>query len=217
MPLASGPRVVPDGFLLLGVDGDDWLLLGQQFLRPVVDVRKLHVALGVLRAFFDAGSALETEALRVQEFADLLSAHLHPRGRQFSSELAQALQRPPQRRLRVAAHRCRDELLQRRDEARVFRLHSRSSRPGPSVPDHCVARRCAHFLATGPHGADGQSRRSRHQPDAAAPQCVRFSTGPQPTRPLGQRAFDRGVLPLHDINGVHRGRRSRLGSAREPR
>jgi len=62
LPFLPGILVVPDQFLLLGVDRDDRRASAQERLALALDVAKLGIAIGMLLPFFGLGIALQAVA-----------------------------------------------------------------------------------------------------------------------------------------------------------
>jgi hypothetical protein len=90
-------------FPLLGVDADHWLAIGLMVLDLLVEVAKLGIPIGVLRAFQRLGVGLEAEAMLPQQLADRGRRHRMSLAGELIGQVPQRLGRPPQRRHRIAA------------------------------------------------------------------------------------------------------------------
>ena len=90
-------------FLLLRVDRDHGLARRKRGRDGRVDVLELLVAIRALVALDDLGIALQAEALDLEQFSHDHVTDRMTHGFEFLGQHAQALARPPQRRLGVAA------------------------------------------------------------------------------------------------------------------
>jgi hypothetical protein len=99
----TGVLEIANEFHLFRVDGDHRLVLGQGRLDRRVDESELTVAVGIVGAFLGLAIGLQTELLRLQQFADDRMADFVPELVQFGGQTTQALARPAQRRHRIAA------------------------------------------------------------------------------------------------------------------
>jgi hypothetical protein len=118
-PLPAGILEIPDQLLHLGVDGDDRLLLGQRSLRHLVDATKLRIPIGVALPRAGLAVALQAEVQPFQQLPDHRVADRMTLGTQFRGKPTQALARPAQRRLRIAAFGRLDQGQQRLDQAAI--------------------------------------------------------------------------------------------------
>jgi hypothetical protein len=195
-------------FFLLGVDRDRRLAGGLELLHRGVDVLELGIAVGVADAFARLAVGLQAEAQAAQQPAD----QLPPRGEaplgQGRRRMALALADPPQRRLRIAADRGLNQVVQRLRQhglglGRRLATASRSAHPSAGCLGACPQVR----QATADR-AVGDPGRAGHRPDPAASCGPCLARREQAPSPFVQERGERIEAGL-DGGGVDR--RTRVG------
>ena len=171
----------------------------------VVDIAELGVAVRVLGALDLLGRGLQAVAGVVQQPPHQPFAAPVPPTGQRRRQLPRRLDRPPQRRLRVAAGVRVDQALQRRRQLRIHRLGSLAPRTGPANPARigCAA---VEFVHTPSHRRSCHPGRARHHRDPAPPGLTRLHRRPQPALPLIQHRRQQRKLARYlafTIGGRH--------------
>ena len=176
---------IADQFLLLRIDRDARLMLGQGPAHRVGDIPKLRVAVRMLTAFPGLGHALKTVAEFVQQLGHDGVAHGVPAAAQRARQGARAQARPAQRRIRVARGRRFDQRIQIGAQGRIATGQPLPPAAWPPDASPRGGRRGALELAQ-----PALNRRARDARgaldlrDAAMAQRARFGGRPQPPRPL---------------------------------
>src|SRR5260370_36959535 len=104
-PLPAAILEVTDQLLLLGIDGNDRLLLDQCCLDQIIDVTKLGVSIWMAVAFSSLAIALQAEVQLVQQLTNHGTTDRMTLRAQFRGEPTHAPVGPAQWRLRIAARR----------------------------------------------------------------------------------------------------------------
>jgi hypothetical protein len=117
--IGSAILEVANQFLLLGVDGDDGLLLGLRRNDFRVDVFELGVAVGMSRAFIRLAVRLAREPEFHQFRAHRVGTDRMPHLRQGRGKLLHAFRHPDQRSHGIAQRRRLNQALERGDQLRI--------------------------------------------------------------------------------------------------
>ena len=197
---------VADQFLLLRIDRDHRLALGQRSAHRRIDVVELRVPIRMAVALQRLTIALQAEAHAVQQFADQRTAHLVTLGLQFLGQPPQALACPAQRRLRVAA---RTRLNQRAQIAQQrCILHHRRLAPAARAPNPIQIGwlRRRQLSQSPPDRARRNAGCRRYRSDPAIAGRRRFGRRYQPPSAFVEKRRDcRKSLPdRFDINHPHK-------------
>src|SRR6202042_3029561 len=123
-PLPTAILEVADQLFLLGVDGNNRLLLFERSLDPPVDVAKLGIPIRVAVTFSGLAVSLQAKVQRLQQLANHRMTDPMPLRAKFGCEPTQALAGPTQGRLRVAALGRLDQSQQRLHQL-LITLHQR--------------------------------------------------------------------------------------------
>jgi hypothetical protein len=155
-----------------------------------VDVLELRVAIGVPASLSSLARPLQAVAHLVKQVADLLRTDRMALRVQLGGKLAQALARPAQRRLGVAARHRLDERFEIGHERRIFLGQGLASRAGASDPllaRRLVWRVISHLSQLAhpvPNALAQDPRRRCHRRDSTSAQRERLARCPQPLHPL---------------------------------
>jgi hypothetical protein len=205
--LPAAVAEVADQFLLLAVHTDHRLPGGYVLFGRGVDVGELGIPVRVAPALDGLGVALQAEVLFPQEACHGRRGHLVTRLGQLVGQVAQALGRPPQRRLRITAR---------------FGLHQRQQRrPHPGIGlGHTLAAttdppRAPQRLITSfqlPHAAGHRNPahpcRPGHYRDPAMSEHSSLSPHRQPSLTLIKMREQRGELRRQRLFDLHGNRHS---------
>src|SRR6202142_1001654 len=185
-PLAAGVLEIADQFLLLGIDGDRWLVLGHGRLDRVVDDVELRVAVGIVSALARLAVGLQAELLLLQQLADNRMADLVPELVGFSRQPAQAPARPAQRRHRIAARVGLVPRVQIIEQTGV-RFRQRFASPSRTAnATELQRRRRVQFLQAASDRARGDARDAGNRGYAAMPRRPGFRRSEKPPLPFIQ-------------------------------
>ena len=204
-PFAAGVLELPDQLLLLGVHADHrvaGVLVGPGLL---VDVPELRVPVRVLLALDGLGVALQAEPLLVQQVTDRVRADLVALAGQLGRQRPGRLDRPPQRRHRIAPLIRLDQRQQRREQPRIqvggpLAAPARAGGPGPAAP------RPDSSSATPSDTVPSRIPAARAtSPDPAMPQRAGLSAHQQPPLPLIQMREHRPELRRQRLPGFAHG------------
>ena len=156
--------------------------------------------------------ALDRLAVALQAVASLPEQHRdHPvagpmaLAGQFGGQAADALARPPQRRLRIFPRGRLDQPLQVRHQRGVLVDRALAPPAGAANPPRRQGRRPARLQLLGP-GANGPARyprRPRHGGHATHARCRHFRRGHQPAQPFVQVRLDQPKPSSNCLLGHH--------------
>ena len=168
--LAPGPpcpaRIleIANQFLLLGVDRDRRLTLGQRRVDRLVDVLELGVTVGMVRSLACLAVCLKAVAAGAQQRANAGVTDAMTQIAQGPGDLAKALDRPAKRLLGITALRRRDDPLQILNQMRIGLFQRLAASPRPAHPTiRCPADR--ELIQTTANGAAGNPGNARHRGD----------------------------------------------------
>ena len=203
-PLLAAIVVVPNQFLLFRVHRNDRDALPQASFDREVDVRKLGIAIRVIRA---SSSVL---AIALQAIAQLMKnlRDLHVAGRmllliQFLGDGSRTFANPAQRRLRVSARLLINQPFERLHQPRIGLGDGFAARSGPTNTTHQRLTPCLDFHNPFADRLARQATRTsyRRNPSIAQTQCFTGSHDAPRTfvqmRPCGTE------LPLQLGQPVH--------------
>ena len=120
--LAAIVAEIADQFLLLGVDRDYGLLLGQSSGHLGVDMGELRIPVGVAVTLLGLAVALQAVTRRIEQLGHQGAAHLVTLLLQRFGQSSHALAGPPQRRFRIPPRRRFDQRLEIADQCRIPRF-----------------------------------------------------------------------------------------------
>jgi len=118
--LWAGILEIANQFLLLGVDRDGRFTACQCRFHLLVDVAELRIAIGVTAALAGLAIGLQAIAKRTQQLSHHTVADPVTKLAQTGSQIAQALRRPQQRGLRIAAGRRLHQAAQIVEQRRIL-------------------------------------------------------------------------------------------------
>jgi hypothetical protein len=193
---------ITDQFVLLRVDRDRGLVFCQCLLHFGIDVAELSVPVGMADALRGLAISLQAEPAILEEFAHQRMADLVTLGLKRRREPAQALARPAQRRLRIAARRRLDQSLQIRNQRDILR-HCRltSTAQTANTPRQQILA-AGQFLQPAADRARRHTGCRRHRSDPAIASRDSLGGGNQPTATLIQERRNR-FKPLTDRKYVN--------------
>jgi hypothetical protein len=148
--------------------------------------------------FFGFAVRLQAEIQLPQQIADDIVSDLVTQGPQCVGQIAQAPAGPQQRRLRIAARRGFDEVLQVAqqrgiDLCRLFPPATRPSHP----PGERIASRPLKFVQATPDGASRQDGDAGYRRDATTSRHACLGCGKPPSTPLVQNGGKRRTAKRH--------------------
>ena len=186
---------VADQFLLLRIDRDHRLVLGQRRAHRCIDVLELRVPIRVAVALARLAIALQAETHAIKQVAHQRMAHLMTFCLKFMGQTPQALARPAQRRLRIAACARLNQCAKIAQQRRILhhgRLAAATHPPNPTrlrclakLPQPAANRTC------------GYSRCCRYRRDTAVARRCCLGCRNQPPTTFVQKRRDRRI-PLPD-------------------
>ena len=193
LPFPPAVLEVSDQFLLLRVDRDHRLPLGQKGVRGRVDVLELRIAVRVARSLLTLAGRLQPVAQVMQQPADGGRTHAPPLSGQRRGQLRPTLAGPAQRRGRVAA---RQRVHQRFEGGPQTGLALFDTGPPGARTPYPIRRRLAllDFPASVPDRLPGQTRGRRHQRIPAIADDQRLGRRPPAATALIQHGRHRRVL-----------------------
>ena len=146
----------------------------------------------------------------LQQLRDRLVTHAYAvPDEHLASEQVRALARPPQRRLRVAARRGVDQILQLRPRIRLLDLEGSPSATLATNLHQVIATRTSTSLVPSlSNRADRKARRTCHGGHATPPNRIGLGARPQPTRALVHRRLQQAPLLADESLNLHAKRRS---------
>src|SRR5512135_3182125 len=201
-PFPAAVGISPDQLLLLGIDRDDRLSLGEIPAADRVDVAELGIAVGVLLALQGLGPRLQAVAEVMEQLADDAMADGEAPLGQGLGQLARTLAGLPQRGHRVAAGLGSDQSLQGTEDRRRLLADLLATTPG--APDTtCGVRWTIEFLQRILDRGVGESGGPADTPDAAVAQGAGLGGGEEPSLPLVEARQDRGELLFQGSIVVH--------------
>ena len=131
-PTRARRSVVAHQLLVFAVDRDHRLPLGQCRLDRLVDVLKLGVVVGMLGTLPRLLVGLQAKPLRLQKLPERPLGDLMPHPHQRHAQLPEALGRPPQRRLGIAARGRIDQPIQILNHQRIRLDHRPTATTRPA-------------------------------------------------------------------------------------
>src|SRR5207248_10003960 len=172
-------------FLLLGVDRDRRLTLGQRRLDRLVEVLELGVAVGMVRSFAGLTVRLKAIAAGAQHRVDAGMTDTMTQIVQGPGDLPKALDRPAQRLLGIAALRRCDDPLEILDQSRISRFQWFATSPCTPHPTiRCRADR--DLIQSTANGAAGNPGDPRHRGNPTPAGRQRLARCKNPPLPLVQ-------------------------------
>ena len=176
---------IPNQLLLLGVDRDRRLTLGQRRVDRLVEVLELGVAVGMVRSLAGLAVCLKAVAASAQYRADAGVTDAMTQIAQGPGDLAKALDRPAKRLLGITALRRCDDPLQIPNQPRVGLFQQFAASPHPA---HSTIRPPADLklIQTAANGAAGNPGNSRHRGDPTPAGGQRLARRKNPPLPLVQ-------------------------------
>ena len=119
-PLPTCVFELPDEFLFLGIDADDWLVFTQKCGGFSVDVGELGITVLVPLAFVALAVGLQAVAEFVEKFGDFGGADCMTLGLEFLGQAPHAFACPAQGSLRIAARVGFDKRINGRNQCGIF-------------------------------------------------------------------------------------------------
>src|SRR5688572_9715817 len=204
-PLPACILEVADQLLLLCVHGDHRLLSALKASHQIDDVAELRVPILVLRSFTPLLVGLQAVAQTMQQLCYYRMADRVSHGAQRRGQIADAFQRPPQRRIRISGRRWLHQRVQIREQLGILlgRWLATTTRPARTV--RLQVRTALEFAQTALNGRARDPGRALYQGDATVPKRLRLCGGPQPPRPLIQRrrqCFEFRAQRFLDVHGT---------------
>src|SRR5437868_2316930 len=193
--LAAIVPEIADQFLLLGVDRDHWLLLGQSSGHLGVDMGELRIPVGMAVTLLGLAVCLQAVTRRIEQFTHQGAAHLVALLLQRFGQSSHAFAGPPQRRFRIPPRRRFDQRLEIRDHCRV--LDNRRFASCPRSPNSLRWFVLRQFRQTPPDRARRHAGCRRHRSDATITCSKRLRRRDQSTAPFVEKWRYRGK-PLPD-------------------
>jgi len=176
---------VANQFLLLGIDRNRRLILGQRRVDRLVEVLELSVAVGMMQSFAGLAVRLKAIAAGAQYRADAGMTDTMTQIVQGSGDLPKALDRPAQRLLGIAALRRSDDPLEILDQSWISRFQRPATSPRTPHPTiRCRADR--ELIQATPNGATGNSGDARHRGNPTPAGGQRLARCKNPPLPLVQ-------------------------------
>ena len=161
------------------------MTLAQRRTDRLVEVFKLSVAVGVVRSLAGLAVCLKAVAASTQYRTDTGMTDAMTQITQGPSDLAQALDRPAKRLLRIPALRRCDDPLQILNQTRVGFFQQFAASPRPAHP---TIRRSADLklIQAAANGTAGNPGNSRHRGNPTPAGGQRFARRKNPPLPLVQ-------------------------------
>jgi hypothetical protein len=157
----------------------------------LVDVGELGVAIGMIAPLAGLAIGLQTIAERTQQLADHTVADLMAKFTQSSGQLAQALRRPQQRRLRIAAGRRFNQAAQIIEQRRILDRQRLASAARPPYPIRLGRRAVPQFEKLAPDRAARHAGNLRDDRNPTTACRQRFRRRIPPTATLVQKRIER--------------------------
>ena len=180
--IGSAILEVADQFLLLGVDGDDGLLLGLRRNHFRIDVFELGVSVGMFRAFIRLAVGLAREPELHQLRANRVGTDRMPHLGQGCGKLLHAFRHPDQRPHGIAQRRRLNQALERGDEPRIVLADRATTATGTANPPLRQRLRIEILLAAIDRrpGEPSDLRDDRHTASTGGPHLRRREQAPPP-------------------------------------
>jgi hypothetical protein len=166
------------------------------------DVFKLGVAVGVIGTFACLAIALKRVSQRPKYVRDLCSSDAVALRNKLALQVAQALARPAQRRLRIASLCRLDETINGIDQIMLRGFEGLATATFSSLAatgQWCLAPK---LLDTVAYGTIGKPRSERHRSDSTVPKCHRLGRRPSPSSSLIEIPNKRIKLEFESINNL---------------
>src|SRR6266446_3036189 len=182
------PRVlkIAHQFLLFRVHRHRRFTCGKARGGLRIEVFELPIAIGVLAALARLAQSLQAVAQLVQQLAHQLMRDLMSQVLQFLGQLAHALARPPQWRLRVSPRHRLHQSFQVLAQAGVLAHVALAPASNPSDPSLSRSLPLPQFLHPVHDDLPRQPRRSRHHGNPSPAQCHGFVGREEPPCPFIQ-------------------------------
>src|ERR1700694_716883 len=185
---------IPNQLLLLGVDRDRRLTLGQRRVDRLVDVLELGVAVGMVRSLTGLAVCLKAVTTSAQYPADAVVTDAMTQIPQGPGDLAKALDRPAKRLRGITALRRCDDPLQTLNQTRIAFSQRLAASPRPPHPTiRCRPGR--YLVQTTANRAAGNPGDARHRSDPTPTGGQRLARRKTPPLPLVQIRAER-LKPL---------------------
>ena len=192
--LAAIVAEIADQFLLLGVDRDHWLLVGQSSGHLRVEMGELRIPVGVAVTLLGLAVSLQAVTRRIEQFTHQGAAHLVALLLQRFGQSSHAFAGPPQRRFRIPPRRRFDQRLEIRDQCWVLDNRWLASRPRPPNSLRWFVLR--QFLQPSSDRARRHAGCHRHRGNATITCSKRLRRRDQTTAPfVEKRRYRRKPLP----------------------
>ena len=192
-PFAAGVLEVADQFLLLGIDRDRRLAPRQRLLHLRVDVVELGIAIGMTCPFARLAVGLQAVVERPQQCGDRVVADAMAECPQPVGKLAQALGRPQQRRLRIAARHRLNQLAQVLEQAWVRDRERLAAATWPANTPSFWHNCAAQIGQASSNRAARNPGDARHRAHSAVPGRLRLGRRQTPSALLVKHRFQRLV------------------------
>ena len=165
-----------DQFLLLGIDRNHGVARAHTRAYLSIDVLKLRVPVRMAGTFDGLPIRLQAVAQLLQQLTDLLMRDAMALSLQLRRQMAHALARPAQRRLRIASRGRLDQLLQVAQQCRVFIPRALPSAAGFANPARSArAGGLAQLRQPSSNRVPRHPGRARDDRDASRAQDLRFA------------------------------------------
>jgi hypothetical protein len=200
--LAAIVAKIADQFLLLRVDRDHWLVVGQSSGHLGVDMGELRIPVGMAVTLLGFAVSLQAVTRRIEQFTHQSAAHLVALLLQRFGQSSHAFAGPPQRRFRIPPGRRFDQRLEIRNQCRILDNRQLASRPRPPNPLRWFVVR--QFLQPPSDRARRHAGCHRHRGNATITRSERLRRRDQTTAPfVEKRRYCRKPL-LDGFNIDHR-------------